>query len=84
MCGRGLSAPPPPPLSGGGVPPELCVATKPMHGRAVGGGGIPGEGGRAGMQKGRHFRGDPRDGWIGGWRRLPNRLGAVTVGYKCH
>ena len=20
----------------------------------------------------------------GGWRRLPKRLGAVTVGYKCH
>ena len=23
-------------------------------------------------------------GWTGGWRRLPKRLGAVTVGYKCH
>ena len=23
-------------------------------------------------------------GWTGGWRRLPKRLGTVTVGYKCH
>ena len=23
------------------------------------------------------------NGWIGGWRRLPKRLGAVTVGCKC-
>ena len=29
-------------------------------------------------QKGRHLR----SGWAGGWRRLPKRLGAVTVGYK--
>ena len=25
-----------------------------------------------------------RGGQTGGWRRLPKRLGAVTVGYKCH
>ena len=29
------------------------------------------------------LRGGPRSGWTGGWRRLPKRLGAVTVGYKC-
>ena len=34
--------------------------------------------------KGRHLRGGPRGGWTGGWRRLPKRLRAVTVGYKCH
>ena len=28
--------------------------------------------------------GGPRGGQAGGWRRLPKRLGAVTVGYKCH
>ena len=34
---------------------------------------------QAGMHwKGRGLRGDPRSGWIGGWRRLPKRLGAVT------
>ena len=33
---------------------------------------------------GRDLRGGPRSGWTGGWRRLPKRLGAVTVGYKCH
>ena len=39
----------------------------------------------AGMHwKGRGLRGGPRGGWTGGWRRLPKRLGAVTVGYKCH
>ena len=25
-----------------------------------------------------------RSGWTGGWRGLPKRLGAVTVGYKWH
>ena len=40
---------------------------------------------RAGMhQKGRDHRGGPRSGEAGGWRRLPKRLGAVPVGYKCH
>ena len=34
--------------------------------------------------KGRDLRGGPRGAWIGGWRTLPKRLGAVTVGYKCH
>ena len=34
--------------------------------------------------KGRDLRGGPRSGSMGGWRRLPKRLGAVTVGYKCH
>ena len=29
------------------------------------------------------LRGGRSSGWIGGWRRLPKRLGAVTVGYKC-
>ena len=29
------------------------------------------------------LRGGPRRGSTGGWRRLPKRLGAVTVGYKC-
>ena len=39
----------------------------------------------AGMhQKGRDLGGGPRSGYTGGWRRLPKRLGAVTVGYKCH
>ena len=45
----------------------------------------------SGMGKwpGMHWRGSglsggPRSGWTGGWRRLPKRLGAVTVGYKCH
>ena len=33
--------------------------------------------------KGRDLRGGP-SGQTGGWRRLPKRLGAVTVGYKCH
>ena len=38
----------------------------------------------AGMHsKGRDPGGGPRSGWIGGWRRLPKRLGAVTVGYNC-
>ena len=35
-------------------------------------------------KKGRDLRGSPRSRWISGWRRLPKRLGAVTVGYKCH
>ena len=40
---------------------------------------------RAGMHwKGRGLRGGPRGGYTGGWRRLSKRLGAVTVGYKCH
>ena len=30
------------------------------------------------------LRGGPRRGWMGGWSRLPQRLGAVTVGCKCH
>ena len=34
--------------------------------------------------KGRGLRGGPRGGETGGWRRLLKRLGAVTVGYKCH
>ena len=34
--------------------------------------------------KGRDLRGGPRGGQAGGWRRLPKRLGAATVGYKCH
>ena len=39
----------------------------------------------AGMHwKGRDLRGRPKSAQIGGWRRLPKRLGAVTVGYKCH
>ena len=25
----------------------------------------------------------PKGGWAGGWRGLPKRLVAVTVGYKC-
>ena len=25
-----------------------------------------------------------REAQISGWRRLPQRFGAVTVGYKCH
>ena len=29
-------------------------------------------------------RGGSRSGGTGGWRRLRKRLGAVTVGYKCH
>ena len=29
-------------------------------------------------------RGGPRGGSMGGWRRVPERLGAVTVGYKRH
>ena len=35
-------------------------------------------------QKGRDLRDGPRSGWIGGWRRLPKRLVAATVGYKWH
>ena len=47
----------------------------------LGGGG----GGAARMHsKGRGLRSGPRGGYAGGWRRLPKRLGAVTVGYKCH
>ena len=34
--------------------------------------------------KGRGLRGGPRGGYAGGWRGLPKRLGAVTVGYECH
>ena len=34
--------------------------------------------------RGRGLRGGPKSGSAGGWRRLPKRLGAVTVGYKCH
>ena len=30
------------------------------------------------------LRGGPRGSQTGGWRRLPKRLGAVTVGFKCH
>ena len=30
-------------------------------------------------EKGRDLRGGPRSGSLGGWRRLPKRLGAVTV-----
>ena len=34
---------------------------------------------------GMHWKGSgPSSRWAGGWRRLPKRLGAVTVGYKCH
>ena len=33
---------------------------------------------------GRGLRGGPRSGQAGGWRWLRKRLGAVTVGYKCH
>ena len=54
-----------------------------MKKRVQGGGGF--SGGFPGMhQKGRGHRGGPRSGYTGGWRRLPKRLGAVTVGYKCH
>ena len=60
--------------------------------RTTGGGPLPQDpggggagGGGAGMHwKGRDLRGGPRGGQAGGWRRLPKRLGAVTVGYKCH
>ena len=39
----------------------------------------------AGMhEKGKALRGGLRRGEAGGWRRLPKRLGAVTVGYKRH
>ena len=42
-------------------------------------------GAQAGMHsKGRDLRGGPSGGQTGGWRRLPKRLGAVIVGYKCH
>ena len=34
-------------------------------------------------QKGRGLRGGPGGGSTGGWRRLPKRSGAVTIGYKC-
>ena len=34
--------------------------------------------------KARDLRGGPRSACTGGWRRLSTRLGAVTVGYKCH
>ena len=34
--------------------------------------------------KGRDLKGGPRSGWlVGGWKRLPKRLGAVNVGEKC-
>ena len=33
---------------------------------------------------GRDPRGGQRSCWTGSWRRLPKRLGGVTVGYKCH
>ena len=33
--------------------------------------------------KGRDLRGGVRGGQMGGWRRLPKRLWAVTVGYQC-
>ena len=33
-------------------------------------------------QKGRDLGGGPRGGYMGGWRRWPKRLGAVTVGAK--
>ena len=42
-------------------------------------------GGGAGMHsKRRSLRGGPKGGLAGGWRRLPERLGAVTVDYTCH
>ena len=34
--------------------------------------------------EGKDLRGGPGSGWTGSWRRLPKRLGAVTVGHKCH
>ena len=34
--------------------------------------------------KGRDLKDGPRGSLTGGWRRLPKRLDAVTVGYKCH
>ena len=41
-------------------------------------------GGRGMHWKGRHRGGSPGSRWMSGWRRLPKRLRAVTVGYKCH
>ena len=55
--------------------------------RDVGGGagaaGLPLTNGGGVHQKGKDLGGGPRGGPKGGWRRLPKRLGAVTVGYKC-
>ena len=50
-----------------------------------GGGGLLGEDGQGciGGERAPEAVGGCRSGWIGGWRRLPKRLGAVTVGYKC-
>ena len=49
------------------------------HCRDIVGGGCPRDALEGkGLQRGLQRR------LIGGWRRLPNRLGAVTVGYKCH
>ena len=59
-------------------------------GSSDGGGGGGGNssfrgGGGAGMhQKGRGVKNGATSGKTGGWRRLPKRLWAVTVGYKCH
>ena len=70
------------------LPPYFCMMS---GGRREDGAG---EGGRqieeCGVKKeethwtGKHLRGGPRSGLRIGRRRLPKRLGAVTVGYKCH
>ena len=55
----------------------------------AGGGQKRWERNKLGLRRGGGLGGGGRDalegkGPRGGWRRLPKRLGAVTVGYKCH
>ena len=66
-----LIAPEAAPERGGGSADVTC---RPEGGGA--GGASPGM-----HWKGRDLGGGPRGGQTGGWRRLPKRLGAVTVGY---
>ena len=97
-CHRSLDPPKPLPLCKPGPPARFAVKSGAVNSGSAGGGGGGAEGwgmfhrrcsshtgvlhkGQAGM----HWKGrDLRGGQAGGWRGLPKRLGAVTVGYKCH
>ena len=72
-----LWAPQPGKLLQAWLPPHGPVARK--VGRLWACGGEEG-----GDTQGRDLRGGLRSGCTGGRRRLPKRLGVVTVGYKCH
>ena len=61
-----------------------CCETRPRAFREPQTGRSTSMGGDGVHWKGIDLRGDPSSGKAGGCRRLPKRLGAVTVGYKCH